>query len=94
MLITYRRTGSALGLMAVAAGVTILTTAIAAFTVIAAVVLVPVAIGAHAMKGASGRTRRAPSIAAWPHETIEAEVLNATPASDERALLRLDSDKG
>jgi len=30
----------------------------------------------------------------WPHETIEGEVVSATDVSDERDLLRLDSDKG
>ena len=94
MLITYRRTGSALGLMAVAVAVTIVTAAIAAFTVIVAMVFVPVALVARAMEGVLRRNRRAWSIAAWPHETIEAEVLSATRASDGRDLLRLDSDKG
>ena len=94
MLITYRRTGSALGLIAVAVAVTLVTGAIAAFAVIAAMVLVPVALVARAMKSVLRRNRRASSIAAWPHETIEAEVVSATRASDERDLLRLDSDKG
>jgi len=94
MVITYRRTASALGLTAVALSVTILAVAVAAFAVIAAAVLAPVALLARAMRPASRRNRRTPSISPWPHDTIEAEVVNATRSSDERDLLRLDSDKG
>jgi hypothetical protein len=110
MWITYRRTGSALGLMAVLA-VAVFTIAVAAFAVIAAVVLAPVALLARAMRPASRRNRRAPSASpwpanrssrerwqgvseGWPHETIEAEVVSAARSSDEGDLLRLDSDKG
>jgi hypothetical protein len=93
MLITYRRTGGALGLMAVALAVTIFTVAAAAVAVITAVVLAPVALLARAMWPSSRRHRRA-STSPWPHETIDAEVVSTTRSSDERDLLRLDSDKG
>jgi len=89
MFITYRRTGSALGLMAVGLAVMTVTVAVAA---IAAMVLAPVALLARAMRPASRRSRQAPS--PWPHETIEAEVVSATRSSDARDLLRLDTDKG
>lgn len=94
MLITYRRTGSGLGLMAVALAVTVFTVAAAAVAVITAVVLAPVALVARAMRPASSRHRRAPPTSPWPHETIDAEVVRTTRSSDERDLLRLDSDKG
>ena len=93
MFITYRRTGSALGLMAVALAVTIFTGAVAAVAVIAAAVLAPVALLARAMRPVSRRKRRAPSTSPWPHQTIEGEVVSATTSSDERDLLRLDTDK-
>ena len=93
MWITYRRTGSALGLMAVLA-VAVFTVAVAAFAVIAAVVLAPVALLARAMRPASRRNRRAPSTSPWPHETIDAEVVSTARSSDEGDLVRLDSDKG
>ena len=94
MWITYRRTGSALGLMVMGLAVTVLTVAVAAFAVIAAAVLAPIAVLARAIRPVSTRNRRAPSTSLWPHETIEAEVVSSTRASDARDLLRLDSDKG
>jgi hypothetical protein len=93
MVITYRRTGSALGLVAMALAVTTFTVAVAAIAVVAAGVFAPIALFARAMKPAS-RRRRTPSTPLWPHETIEAEVVSDTRSSDERDLLRLDSDKG
>jgi hypothetical protein len=94
MWITYRRTGSALGLMAALLAVTLFTLAVGAFAVIAAVVFAPVALLARAMRPASRRSRRDSSTSPWPHETIEADVVSATDSSDERDLLRLDADKG
>ena len=93
MFITYRRTGSALGLVAIALAVTTFTVAVAAVAVVAAAVFAPIALLARAMNPAS-RRRRTPSTTLWPHETIEAEVVSGTRSSDERDLLRLDSDKG
>jgi len=80
--------------MAVALAVTVFTVAAAAFAVITAVVLAPVALVARAMRPASSRQRRAPSTSPWPHETIDAEVVSTPRSSDERDLVRLDSDKG
>ena len=94
MWITYRRTGSVLGLMAVALAVTVFTAAVAVFAVIAAVVLTPVALVARAMRPASTRHSAESPTSPWPHETIESEVVGPTRSSDERDLLRLDSDKG
>jgi hypothetical protein len=94
MWITYRRTGSALGLLAAVLPVAVLTVAVGAFAVIAAVVLAPVALLVRAMRPAPKRNRRARSTSSWPHETIEAEVVSATSSSDERDLQRLESDKG
>jgi hypothetical protein len=82
VLITYRRTGSALGLMAVALAVTVSTAAVAAVAVIAVAVLAPVVLLARAINPVSRRSRRARSTSPWPQETIEHD------------LLRLDSDKG
>ena len=90
MVFTFRRTGSALGLMGVALAVTIFTAVVAGVAVTAAAVLAPIALVARAMRPASRRSRQAP----WPHETIEAEVVSATRSSDARDLLRLDTDKG
>jgi hypothetical protein len=94
MWITYRRTGRGLGLMVVGLAVAVLTVAVAAVAVIAAAVLAPVAILARAMRPASRRHHRASAASPWPHETIEAAVVSSTRSSDERDLLRLDSDKG
>ena len=53
MLITYRRTGSALGLTAGVLTMTVLTVAVAVIAVIGAVVIAPVAILARALKPTS-----------------------------------------
>jgi len=64
--------------MAVALAVTGLTAAVAAFAVIAAVVLAPVALVARAMRPASRRRTGASSTSPWPQETIEAKVVSVT----------------
>jgi len=93
MLITYRRTGSALGLTAGLLAVTALTVAVAAVAVIGAVVVAPFAILARALRPTSRRTRRAASTSEWPGETIEADVVTATVPSDERDPKRLNSKR-
>jgi hypothetical protein len=80
--------------MVVGLAVAVFTVAVAAFALIAAAVLAPVALVARAIRPASRRTSQAPPVSPWPHETIEAEVVSSTRSSDERDLLRLDSDKG
>lgn len=79
--------------MAAVLAVTAFTVTVAAFAVVAALVMAPVVLLARAMRPASRRDRGASSTSPWPHETIEAEVVSAT-SSDERDLLRLDADKG
>ena len=93
MFISYRRTGSALGLTVAALTVTALTVAVAAVAVIGVVVVAPVALLARALMPASSRKRRA-STSSWSRETIEADVVSTPDSSDEPELLRLDSDKG
>ena len=93
MLITYRRTGSALGLTAGVLTMTVLTVAVAVIAVIGAVVIAPVAILARALKPTSRRTRRAASTSPWPGETIEADVVTDTVPSDDRDPLRLNSKR-
>lgn len=93
MFITYRRTGSALGLTVAALTVTALTVAVAAVAVIGIVVVAPVAILTRALLPASSRNRRA-TTPSWPRETVDTAVVTAPGSSDESELLRLDSDKG
>ena len=80
--------------MTVALAVAASTAVVAAVAVIAAAVLAPAVLLARAMSPVSGRSRRARSTSPWPQETIEAVVVGVTPSSDERNLLRLDSDQG
>lgn len=97
MFITYRRTGGIFALFALAACVfvaTVLTVAVAATLVVVAVGAAAAVLLARAMLPASWLHRAVPPPTPWPHDTIEATVVNPEGSSDERDLLRMDSDKG
>lgn len=94
MLITYRRTGGGLLLLAavlVATGITV------AFAVVLGLVAAAIGTGALLMRAvwpSSQRRQSAPPATPWPRETIEATVVNPRGSSDESDLLHLNRDKG
>ena len=93
MLITYRRTGGVIALLAVAAAalaVTVLTIAVAATLVIAAIATAGVVLLGRAVLPRSWLDRTAASAAPWPHETIDARVVTRTNSSDRDEPPRLD----
>ena len=97
MLITYSRTGGVLALITVvvvAVAATVLTVAVAATVLIVAVVSGAVLLLARAVLPRSWRHRTVPPATSWPHETIEATVVNVADSSDAGDLVRMDSDKG
>ena len=81
MFISYRRTGSALGLTVATLAVTTLTLAVAAAAVIGVVVVAPIALLTRALMPTSTRHRRA-STSPWPRETVEADVVTDPGSSD------------
>ena len=97
MFITYRRTGGMFALLtlaAVAFAAAVLTLAVAATILIVALAGSAIALLARAVRPTSWRHHTVPPATRWPQETIEATVVNPTSSSDERDLLRMDSDKG
>jgi len=85
MLITYRRTGGVIALLAVAAAAlaaTVLTIAVAATLVVAAIAIAGVVLLGRAVLPRSWLDRTAPSAAPWPDETIDARVVTGTNSSD------------
>lgn len=87
MLITYRRTGGLLALVAFAAvalGAAMLTVAVAATTLIVVVAMAAAVRLAQAVLPASWWRPTAPPASPWPQETIEGTVVNPTDASDQR----------
>ena len=97
MLITYRRTGGLIALLAVAAAAlaaTVLTIAVAATLVIAAIAIAGVVLLGHAVLPRSWLDRTAPPATPWPHEIIEAKAVTHTDSSDHRQPPRLDGDTG
>jgi hypothetical protein len=93
MLITYRRTGGLFALLTlatVALVATVLTVAVAATLLIVAVAIAAVALVGRAVLPRSWRNRTVPSATPWPHEIIDATVVNATSSSDARDLPRMD----
>ncbi len=98
MFITYRRTGGVFALLtfaAVALAATVLTVAVAATVLLVALAVAAVALVARAVRPTSPQHHTTvPPAAPWPQETIETTVVNRTASSDERDLLRMDSDKG
>lgn len=100
MFITYRRTGGVFTLLAlavVALAATVFAVVLAA-AVVAIVIVVAAAAAAvllvRAMLPASWRRRRYASGHTVAHETIEATLVHPPDSSDNRLLLRVDSDKG
>ena len=84
MLITYRRTGGVLLLIAVgglALAAAVLTVAVAATVLIVAAGAAAFALLGRAVVPRSWRRRPVPSATPWPRETIEGTVVKAT---DER----------
>lgn len=96
MLITYRRTGGGFLLLtlAVALVATVVTVAVGAALLIVAVAIGAVVLLARAVWPASWRRRRVPAATPWPLKTIETTVVTPRGSSDQRDLLRMDSDKG
>jgi hypothetical protein len=97
MLITYRRTGGMFALLtlaAVAFAATVLTVAAAAVILIVALTVTAVAFVGRAVLPTSWRYHAVPPATPWPQETIETTAVNPAGSSDERDLLRMDSDKG
>ena len=100
MLITYRRTGGVFALLtlaAVALAATVLTIAVTAtLLIVALAVTVAVAVAVPLVRmvlPGTWRRHKVPPQAPWPHDTIEGTVVKRTP-SDERDVVRMDSDKG
>ena len=92
MLITYRRTGGLLALVAFAAlalGAAMLTVAVAATTLIVVVAMAVAVRLAQAVLPASWWRPTAPPASPWPQETIEARAVKPPGSSDERDLRRL-----
>ena len=98
MFITYRRTGGVFALVtfaAVALAATVLTVAVAAAMLVGALAVTAVGLLARAVLPTWSRHHTVPPPTPWPRETIEATVVNPTRgSSDERDLIRMDSDKG
>lgn len=91
------RTGGIFALLtlaAVAFAAAVLTTAVAATMLILALAIAATVLLARAVLSGSWRHHALPPPTTWPQETIEATVVNPTGSSDERDLLRMDSDKG
>jgi hypothetical protein len=97
MLITYRRTGGLIALLAVAAAalaVTVFTIAVAATLAIAAIAIAGVVRLGRAVLPRSWLDRTAPSATPWPHETIDGRVVTRTNSSDQREPPRLGGGTG
>ena len=82
-----------LTLAAVAFAATVLTVAVAA-TILVALAASATALLARAVLPTSWRHHTVPPATRWPQETIGGTVVNPASSSDERDLLRMDSDKG
>jgi hypothetical protein len=97
MFITYHRTGGMFALLmlaAVAFAAAVVTVAAAAAILIVALAVTAAALLARAVLPTSWRYHTVPPATQWPHETIEPTAVNPAGSSDERDLLRIDSEKG
>ena len=97
MLITYRRTGGGFLLLFTLAAALVaigLTVALGVALLVGGVAIGAVVLLARAVLPASWRRHTKPPGTPWPQETIEATVVNPRDSSDERDLLRMDSDRG
>jgi hypothetical protein len=85
MVITYRRTGGLLMLLAVAAAAlaaTVLAVAVAGAILIVSAAIAAVALFGRAVLPRRWRRRMVPAVTRWPHPTIDARVVNATSSPD------------
>ena len=97
MFITYRRTGGVFAVLVIAAvafAATVLTVAVAATVLIVAVVVAAAALVVRMVLPGSSRHHTVPPATPWPHETIEATIVNPTDSSDKPDSLRVDGGKG
>jgi hypothetical protein len=97
MLITYRRTGGLIALLAVAAAAVaamVLTIAVAAALAIAAIVVAGVVLLGRAVLPRAWLDRTVPSATSWPHETIDARVVTRTNSDGRREPPCLDGGTG
>jgi hypothetical protein len=97
MFITYRRTGGIFALLtfaAIAFAATVLTIVVAATLLIVALGTAAAVLFARAVLPASWRHHTMPRPTPRPGDTIEATVVHHNDSSDERDLLRMDSNKG
>ena len=95
MLITYRRTGGLLALLALAAvavGATVLTVAVAAILVAVAAAIASTVVLGRAVLPRSWRNRTVAPKRPWPYETIDTTAMTASSASDTRNVPRMDAD--
>jgi hypothetical protein len=93
MLITYRRTGGLFALLtlaAVAFAATVLTVAVAATVLVVAAAIAAAALIGRAVLPRLWRNPTVPPATPWPHEIIDATVVNAMNSSDTRDLPRMD----
>jgi hypothetical protein len=86
MQITYRRAGGGFALLTVAAVLvaTVLTVIVGAALLIVGVAIATVFLLARAVLPTSWRRRQEAPATPWPHETIEATVVNPRDSSGER----------
>jgi len=85
MLITYRRTGGALAAVALAATVLIATVVVGAILVVVSLIAAAVLL-ARAVLPRAWRRRIVPQAESWPHETLEATVVETPGSSRARHL--------
>lgn len=93
MVITYRRTGGlfapfTLAAAAAALAATVLTVAVAGTLLIVSAAIAAVALVGRAVTPQRWRRRTVPPMTRWPHQTIDATVVNDTSSSDTRNLSR------
>jgi len=96
MLLAYRRTGglfSMLTLAAVSVATAALTVAVAVTVLIVTLTIAAAVLFTRAVLTRSWRGT-VPPATLWPHETIEATVVNPTDSSEEGHVLRVGCDKG
>jgi membrane protein implicated in regulation of membrane protease activity len=92
MVITYRRTGGLFMLLTLAAAAlaaTVLTVTVAGTLLIVSAAIAAVALVGRAALPRRWRRRTVPPVTRWPHQTIDATVVNATSSSDPRSLRRV-----
>ena len=99
MFITYRHTGTGgvfarLTFAAVALAATVFAVVVGATVLVVALGVAAGAYVVRAVRPARRGHQRVRPATPWPHETFEATVVNPTALSDQRDLVRLDSDKG